>query len=154
VDYLVVKWLHIVSSTIVFGTGIGSAYYFFCAGRRRDPAIVAFVGGALVVADWLFTATTMVLQPLTGAYMVHTMGFAWSATWLWLSLVLFAAAAACWIPVVVLQIRMRNLARAALAGGVALGDDFGRLFRWWVALGFPALLAFLAIFYLMTAKPL
>lgn len=128
-DYIAVKWIHIVSSTIVFGTGIGSAYYFLCAGWQRNPTLVAFVGNALVIADWLFTATTMVLQPITGIYMVEKADFGWSSLWLWLSVVLFAVAWLCWIPVVMLQIRMRNLAREAVRTGLlAWGKTFSAYF--------------------------
>ncbi len=151
-DYLIVKWIHVVSSTIVFGTGVGSAWYFFVAARGRDPRIVAFVAHALVIADTLFTATTMVLQPLSGAWLVHRAGLPWSTRWLAASLVLFAAAAACWLWVVVLQLRMRRIARDAVAAGTALPAEFVHCFHQWVGLGFVGLFCFLAIFYLMVTK--
>lgn len=152
-DYVVVKWLHVLSSTVVFGTGVGSAWYFFVAARGRDPKIVAFVAHALVIADWLFTATTMVIQPVTGIWLVRTANFAWTSRWIWLSIVLFAVAALCWFRVVVLQLRMRALARAAANDNAALPPEFSRRFREWVALGVVALACFVAIFYLMVAKP-
>jgi uncharacterized membrane protein len=153
VDYVIVKWLHVLSSTVVFGTGVGSAWYFFVAARGRDPRIVAFVAHALVIADGLFTATTMVVQPATGLWLAHTARFPWSSRWLWWSVVLFAIAAVLWLRVVVLQLRMRALAREAVAQSTALSGEFARRFREWVALGFVALACFLAIFYLMVAKP-
>jgi uncharacterized membrane protein len=150
---VVVKWLHILSSTFLFGTGIGSAFYFLCASLRRDPAIVAFVASFVVIADWLFTATTMVFQPVSGVYLVHRAGFPWSADWVLWSIVLYVLAGLCWLPVVRLQIRMRDLAREAAQSGTALPPRFDVLFRWWIALGIPAFLAFIAVFYLMVAKP-
>lgn len=152
-DYVIVKWLHILTSALLFGTGIGSAFYFLCAGLRKDPAIVAFVASFVVIADWLFTATTMILQPASGAYLVHRAGFPWSADWVFWSIVLYVLAGLCWLPVVQLQIRMRDLARDAARTGAALPPRFDVLFRWWVALGIPAFVAFVAIFYLMVAKP-
>ena len=152
-DYLVVKWIHVLSSTIVFGTGVGSAWYFFVAARARDPRVVAFVAQALVVADLAFTATTMLLQPLSGAWLVHRAGLPWSTRWLAGSLVLFGIAALAWLRVVVLQLRMRRHAREAAARDTALPPAFTRCFREWIALGVVALFCFLAIFYLMVVKP-
>nr|WP_305118985.1 DUF2269 domain-containing protein [Tahibacter harae] len=142
-----------MSATIVFGTGVGSAWYFLVAARSRDPRIVAFVAEALVLADGLFTATTLLLQPLSGAWLVHRSGLAWSSTWLRGSLLLFAVAALCWLRVVVLQLRMRTLAREAVAAGTALPAQFGRCLRQWVVLGFVALFCFLGIFYFMVFRP-
>ncbi len=152
-DYLVVKWIHIVSSTVVFGTGVGSAWYFLVAARSRDPRLIAFVAHAVVVADWLFTATTMVLQPLSGAWLVHKSGLPWSSAWLRGSLVLFTIAALCWFRVVHLQLRMRSLARAAAEASTALPPAFRSCFVQWIALGFVALFCFLGIFYLMVFRP-
>jgi uncharacterized membrane protein len=152
-DYVVIKWLHILSSTLLFGTGIGSAFYFLCASLRRDPAVVAFVASFVVIADWLFTATTMFVQPATGAYLVHRAGFSWSADWILWSVVLYVLAGLCWLPVVWLQIKMRDLAREAARNGTALSPRFDVLFRWWFALGIPAFCAFVVVFYLMVAKP-
>lgn len=151
-DYLVVKWIHVVSSTIVFGTGVGSAWYFLVAARSRDPHLIAFVAHAVVVADWLFTATTMVLQPLSGAWLVHTAGLSWNSAWLRDSLMLFAIAALCWFRVVWLQLRMRGLARTAAESRTELAPAFRRYFMEWTVLGFVGLFCFLGIFYLMVLR--
>jgi uncharacterized membrane protein len=152
-EYLIIKWIHVLASTVLFGTGIGSAFYLLLASRQRDASIAAFVARRVVLADWLFTATTVVVQPLSGAWLVHRAGFAWSSRWLATSLVLFAIAVACWLPVVVLQLRMRDAAGAAARNGQPLPPVYARLTRWWIALGVPAFAAFLAIFWLMVAKP-
>jgi uncharacterized membrane protein len=153
VSYAFAKWVHIVSSTILFGTGVGSAFYLLAAVLGRDARVIARIAAWVVRADWLFTATTAVLQPLSGWYLVRTAGFAWSARWLALSTVLYGIAIACWLPVVWLQMRMRDLARGAAESGGELPPAFRRCLRAWIALGVPALAAFLAIFYLMVAKP-
>jgi uncharacterized membrane protein len=152
-DYLLWKWLHVVSSTVLFGTGIGSAFYLLVASLHRDPPVVAAVARYVVIADWLFTATTVVLQPLTGGLMMHLAGLSPGTPWLAWSIGLYALAVACWLPVMLLQMRMRDLAGAAAAHGVALPAAYWRAFRYWVALGIPAFFAFLAVFYLMVAKP-
>lgn len=152
-EYLVAKWLHILSSTLLFGTGIGSAFYLLVSVLRRDPQVVAGVARIVVLADWLFTATTVIAQPLTGFYMLHLLKLPLGTRWIAWSLALYVVAVACWLPVVWLQMRMRDLAGEAAARGEPLGADFQRCFRLWVALGVPAFFAFLAIFWLMTAKP-
>lgn len=152
-DYLFVKWLHVVSSTFLFGTGVGSAFYLLFASRAREPRTCAAVASLVVVADWLFTATTVVLQPVTGLYLTHRMGLPLTTPWILGSLVLYAIAIGCWLPVVRLQMRMRDDAVAAVAAGTPLPAAYFRRLRAWVALGIPAFLAFLAIFWLMVAKP-
>ena len=152
-EYLVVKWLHVVSSTVLFGTGIGSAFYLLFASLQRDARVVASVARLVVWADAVFTATTAVLQPLTGAWLVHTLQLPWSTPWVAWSLALYAVAIVCWLPVVVLQVRMHRIARAAAAADAALPPAYQRLLRAWIALGVPAFAAFLAIFWLMVAKP-
>lgn len=113
--YEIGKWLHILSSTVLFGTGLGSAYYMFFTCLRGDAATVAHVARLVVVADWVFTATTIVLQPLTGLWLVHLAGIPLGSAWIVWSFVLYFVAGACWIPVVVIQIRMRRLAEEAAA---------------------------------------
>lgn len=153
-DYLLLKWLHVLTSTVLFGTGIGSAFYLLLATWHRDARVVASVAGFVVVADWLFTATTVVLQPLTGAWMVHVADLRWDTPWLAWSIGLYVLAVACWLPVVRLQMRLRDLARQAAATQSTLPASYWRAFHCWVALGVPAFLAFVAVFYLMVVKAL
>ena len=152
-DIVVVKVLHIVSSTFLFGTGVGTAFYLLFASRRRDPRVVAAVAELVVLADWLFTATTIVFQPLSGLYLAHRLGIALTTPWLYWSIVLYVIAGLCWLPVVWLQMRLRDLARAAANRGEPLPLRYDQHLGTWAALGVPALFSFLAIFYLMTAKP-
>lgn len=152
-DYLVVKWLHILSSTFLFGTGIGSAWYMLFANISRDVRAIAVVSRYVVVADWLFTATTIVAQPTTGFYMIHLAGYPLQSRWIMWSLLLYVVAAACWIPVVRLQMRLRDLSCEAAGTGNDLPPVYWKLFRAWVILGVPAFFAFVTIFWLMVAKP-
>jgi uncharacterized membrane protein len=151
--YLLMKWLHILSSTFLFGTGVGSAFYLLFATLSRDVRAIAVVTRLVVLADWIFTSTTVILQPLTGLYLVHLAGLPLHSRWIAWSLALYAIAIACWLPVLWLQLRMKQLAQAAAANGAALPNAYWRCFRAWVLLGIPAFLAFVAVFYLMVAKP-
>jgi uncharacterized membrane protein len=153
VEYLVVKWLHVLSSTVLFGTGLGSAFYMFFTNRTADPRAIAVVARRVVIADWVFTTPTAILQPATGFYLVHLAGLPLSATWLWASIALYVLAAACWLPVVWLQIRMAALARDAAAANRELPPRFWRYHAIWTALGVPAFVGFVAIFWFMVAKP-
>jgi uncharacterized membrane protein len=151
--YLLIKWLHVLSSTVLFGTGVGTAYYLLTVSLHGEPRAVAVVSARVVTADWLFTATTVVLQPLTGLYLVHRAGWSLATPWLHSSLWLFALTVACWLPVLWLQIRMRNLAQQAVARNEPLPAAYRRCLWAWVALGCPAFVAMLAVFWLMVAKP-
>ncbi len=151
-DPVFVKYLHILSSTLLFGTGIGSAFYLLVTSLTRDVHAVASVARLVVIADWLFTATTVVIQPLTGFYLAHRLGVHWTTPWLYWSLVLYAIAVGCWLPVVWLQMRLRDIARAAAGDGVALPPRYAAHLGAWAALGVPAFFCFLLVFYMMVAK--
>jgi uncharacterized membrane protein len=153
VEYLIAKWLHILSSTVLFGTGLGSAYYMFFASRSRNAQACAVVVRHVVLADWLFTTTTLIFQPLSGLYLMHLAGYPLTAPWILWSFVLYFLAGACWLPVVWIQIRMRELADTAARSGGPLPPRYFKLLRWWTALGVPAFLALVVVFYLMVAKP-
>ncbi|WP_024869822.1 DUF2269 family protein [Pseudoxanthomonas suwonensis] len=154
-DLVTVKFLHVLSSTFLFGTGVGTAFYLFFISLTRDARTVAVVARYVVVADWIFTATTVVIQPVTGFYLAHRLYLPLSTPWLYWSIVLFVFAAACWLPVVWLQMRLRDVAVAAVAQGrTELPAQYARLLGAWTALGVPALFSFLAIFYMMVAKRL
>jgi uncharacterized membrane protein len=153
-EYLIVKWLHILSSTFLFGTGIGSAFYMLFVSLSRDARALAVVARYVVIADWVFTTPTIVIQPLTGWYLKNLIGTPWNARWLVWSIALFILAGACWLPVVWMQIRMRDAARDAATAGTALPAVYWSYLRWWIALGIVAFVSLVAVFYLMVAKPL
>lgn len=152
-EYLVVKWLHILSSTLLFGTGLGSAFYMFFVSLTRDTRVIATVVRYVVIADYAFTAPTAILQPVTGLYLVHLAGFPLDSTWIAASIALYLLAAACWLPVVWMQIKMRDMAALAAATGTDLPQRYWKFLKWWVALGIVAFAALVVVFYLMVAKP-
>ncbi len=152
-SYLLLKYIHILSSTLLLGAGLGTAFHGYLAFRTADPRIVAAVGRSVVLADWLFTAPSVIIQPATGAAMALKAGWPLTSGWLALSIALYILVGACWLPVVWLQIELRKIAKASLAGGEPLPPIYFRYLRVWFILGWPAFLAVLAIFYLMVFKP-
>jgi uncharacterized membrane protein len=145
--------VHVLSSTILFGFGAGTAWYFWNAHLTRDPAIVARVGRMIVRADWIFTGTSGVVQPASGLALVYLAGHSPAEPWLIVTYGLYVVAFACWAPVVLLQIRAQRLAQAAADTGGRLPPAYERVMRWWFALGWPAFLSLLGVFWLMIAKP-
>ena len=151
--FLVLKFLHIVGATVILGTGAGIAFFMLAAHRDRDPAFVAKTAGVVVTADAIFTATAGVAQPVTGCLLARESGYTTADGWIVASIALYVLAGAFWLPVVWIQIRLRDLARAAVAAGQPLPRAYHRWFRVWFAFGFPGFGAVMAIFWLMIAKP-
>ena len=151
-DYGLIKTLHILSATLLFGTGLGTAYFMWSANRTRDARIIAAVTGHVVRADWMFTLPTVIFQPLSGVWLVHAAGYQWSG-WIVFSLALYAIAGVCWLPVLWLQLRMRDLAADAAQRSQPLSGSYWRYAHIWIWLGVPAFLAMLGIFFLMVLKP-
>jgi uncharacterized membrane protein len=151
--YLWLKLAHILSATLLFGTGLGTAFQMFAAHLRRDAAAIAIVSRNTVLADWLFTATAGVLQPLTGLLMAHLAGYDLLESWLVASYALYAIAGSCWLKVVQLQYRVRRLAVAASERREPLPDAYFRAMRLWIILGWPAFASLVIVFALMVIKP-
>lgn len=151
--YVALKMIHILSGAVLFGTGMGIAFFMVWANRARDPAAVAHVAGTVVVADALFTAVAVVVQPLSGLALIRLQGHSLTEPWLLWAYGLYVLTGVCWLPVVVIQIRLRDLARAAARASQPLPPAYDRLYRVWLGLGFPAFAAVLGIYWLMIAKP-
>lgn len=151
--YLTVKWIHILSSTVLFGTGIGTAFQMVWALHGNDPRVISRVSAGVVVADWIFTTPAGLVQPITGVWLVFAAGYDPWSRWLMVVYALYLTAFVCWVPVVRLQIRIRDLARDAAISGTPLPAEVRRAYRIWFALGWPAFIALTATFWLMVAKP-
>ena len=151
--YFLIKTIHILSATILFGTGLGIAFFMFRSRFSDDLHEKLFALRTTVLADYLFTAPAAILQPLTGAWLIWKVGFAWTDGWLLATYILYAIAAACWLPVVWIQIRLKRIVTASLASDAPLPHEYHRLFRLWFALGWPAFLGLVAVFFLMVMKP-
>lgn len=151
-DYLFLKWLHILSATLMFGTGLGTAFYMFVTNRSGNVQAIAVVSRWVVRADWCFTTPAVIIQPLSGAAMIHLAGYSWDAPWIVWSLGLYLLAGACWLPVVWLQIQMRHMAAHAAVTKAALPAIYWRYERFWTVLGFPAFGALIVVYWLMVHK--
>lgn len=151
--YFLLKWLHVIGAAVLLGTGAGIAFFMLMAHRTGAAAVVAAVARIVVMADFLFTATAVVLQPVTGLALASISGYSLGEGWIVLSLLLYVLTGAFWLPVVWMQLRMRDLAAAAARAAEPLPAGYHRLFWIWFAFGFPAFAAVLAIFWLMVARP-
>ncbi|QKC90891.1 DUF2269 domain-containing protein [Mesorhizobium sp. NZP2234] len=149
----ILRWAHVIGGTVLFGTGAGIAFFMLMAQRSGRADIVAHVAGTVVIADTIFTATAVIVQPITGVLLAQAVGWPLSEGWIVLSLLLYVVTGLFWLPVVWIQIRIRNLARQAAIENVALPAEEKRLFRIWFACGFPAFAAVLAILWLMVTRP-
>lgn len=151
--YVFFKLVHVLGAAVLFGTGLGIAFFMFSADRGGDVGPIAATLRSVVVADFLFTATAVVLQPVTGVALALERGYSLIEDWIAASLVLYVVVGLCWLPVVRLQMQMRDLARAAAENRAALPDAYHRKMRIWFWLGWPAFSGVIAIYWLMVAKP-
>ncbi|MGY5807692.1 DUF2269 family protein [Rhizobium sp. LEGMi198b] len=147
------RLVHVVGATVLFGTGAGIAFFMVMAHRTGDPKLIAHVAATVVIADTIFTATAVVFQPVTGYLLAQSIGWPLEEGWIALSLLLYVLTGVFWLPVVWIQIRLRDLARTASATGTPLPSAYHRLYRIWFACGFPAFFAVIGILWLMLNKP-
>jgi uncharacterized membrane protein len=151
--YFALKYLHIIGAAVLLGTGAGIAFFMLVAHLRQDPQVIAGVARIVVLADFVFTATAVVAQPITGLLLVRNVGYTGFEGWIVLSMLLYAVTGAFWLPVVRMQMRLRDMAVQAVQKGTPLPPEYHREFWWWFAFGFPAFAAVAVIFWLMIAKP-
>jgi uncharacterized membrane protein len=151
--YFILKYLHIIGAAVLLGTGSGIAFFMLVAHIQGKPAIIAGVARIVVIADFVFTATAVVAQPVTGLLLVWNVGYAITDGWIMWSIVLYVVTGLFWLPVVWMQMRLRDLAATAVERNEPLPDAYYRIFMWWCAFGVPAFAAVAIIYWLMIAKP-
>jgi uncharacterized membrane protein len=151
--YFALKFLHLIGAAVLLGTGAGIAFFMLMAHRTGEAAQVAAVARIVVLADFLFTATAVVAQPITGVALAWHIGHSLTEGWLALSILLYIATGCFWLPVVWMQMRMRDLAEAAASKRLPLPPAYHRLFWTWLGFGFPAFAAVLGILWLMITRP-
>lgn len=149
----VVRWFHVLGATVLLGTGAGIAFFMLMAHRTRDPVLIAHTAHIVVIADWVFTASAVIIQPLSGLWLAHLIGWSLSEGWIVLSMGLYVLTGLFWLPVIQIQKNMRDLARQAVRDGTVLCERYHRLFRIWFACGVPAFLSVITILWLMIARP-
>lgn len=151
--YFLIKYLHVLGAIVILGTGSGIAFFMLTAHRSRDPALIAATAATVVIADMLFTLSAVILQPVTGGVLMALSGTTLAERWLVASLGLYAVAGLFWIPVIFMQIEMRDLARVAAAQRAPLPPRYFALFRRWFVFGIPGFGSVMIILWLMIAKP-
>lgn len=151
IDFL--RWAHVIGATVLLGTGAGIAFFMVMAHQTKDPKIIAHTSKIVVIADWIFTASAAIIQPITGALLAIGIGWPLTEGWVLWSLLLYVFVGLFWLPVVWIQHQLRNIAQAAVKQGTALPARYFRLYRIWFLCGFPAFIAVLAIVWLMVSKP-
>lgn len=148
-----VRWAHIIGATVLLGTGAGIAFFMVMAQRTKDVKIIAHTAGIVVIADWIFTTSAVIVQPITGAILAHQIGWPLFSGWVGLSLLLYVAVGAFWLPVVWIQHKLRDIARESLKADMPLPERYHKLYRIWFISGFPAFIMVLIIIWLMIARP-
>lgn len=151
--HLALLLIHVLSAAVLFGTGAGIAFFMVAANHTRDARTVASVARIVVHADFLFTASAVVVQPLSGVGLIQLAGWRWDEPWLLTVYALYVFTGACWLPVVWIQMRLQRLAEQAARAGAPLPAAYRKLYRVWFALGWPAFAAVVAIYALMLGKP-
>jgi uncharacterized membrane protein len=149
--YEIAKVIHVLGTVLLFGTGMGTAFFLLMAYRSRDLDAIRVTARHVIIADWLFTTPAVVVQPITGVVLMLLLGYRFDTVWFAAVVVLFVLTGACWIPVVFIQYRLRDLAIAATSFE-ALPQEFHRLMRQWIALGVPAFSSVLLIVVLMVTR--
>ncbi len=147
------RFAHVLGAMVLMGTGAGIAFFMVISNRSQNPALIGHVAGIVVLADTVFTASAAIVQPITGTLLAWELGWSLTEPWLLAAIGLFLFVGAFWLPVVWMQIRLRNLARAAAATATPLPEAYRRLYRLWFAFGFPAFGAMLGIIWLMLMRP-
>ncbi|HYN55154.1 MAG TPA: DUF2269 domain-containing protein [Methylotenera sp.] len=151
--YLFVKTIHIISSTILFGTGIGIAFFMFRSYFTNDLNQKIYAAKYTVTADYIFTLPAVIVQLITGAWLVWKSGYDWLDFWLVATYIIYVIAGLCWVPVVWIQIKLKNILIQCRANKSAVPDQYHKLFKIWFFLGWPAFLGLVVVFFLMVIKP-
>ncbi len=151
--YFLIKYVHVLGAIVILGTGSGIAFFMLMAHRSGEPAFIARTAGVVVIADMLFTLSAVLLQPVSGGLLMWLSSTSPDERWLMTSLALYALAGSAWVPVIFMQIELRDLARKAEATSLPLPTRYFIVFRRWLLCGIPGFGSVMAILWLMIAKP-
>ncbi len=150
--YLILKFIHILAAVIVTGTGAGIAFFMFMANRSNNPQAIYITAQHVILGDWLFTTPAIITQITTGIILMNMQGYLFTSPWFYWVVGLFIFIGICWLPVLRIQYRLRELAKVSLDAN-EVTPEFKSLMRTWTLLGIPAFTAILVIFWLMVFKP-
>ena len=151
-DYNTLITLHIISVILLLGVGGGSAFYKFMSDRSGNLEVIVHTNKMVVLADWLFTTPSVLLQPITGLMLANLMGYSFDELWLLLSVTLYVFSTLLWLVAVWLQIKMKKMARSAVEQKVNLGEAYAKLVNYWIWLGVFSAFSMGTVFYLMIYK--
>jgi uncharacterized membrane protein len=152
--FFVIEYLHVLGAIVILGTGAGIAFFMLMAHRSGNAEFIARTAATVVIADMIFTLTAVLLQPVTGGLLMKLSSTSLSERWLLASLALYAIAGLFWVPVIFMQIEMRDLAGEAAARNRPLPPRYFELVRRWILFGFPGFGSVMIIVWLMIAKPI
>ncbi len=152
--YTLIKTLHILSSAILFGTGIGIAFFMFRSCFTTNVHEKFYAARNTVLADYLFTFPAVAIQPVSGVILIDMAGFDWTDLWLMATYIIYLIAGLFWLTVVWIQIQLKNMCKKASECGTKLPERYHKLFKIWFLLGWPAFAGLIVVFYLMIAKPI
>ncbi|PIB25842.1 hypothetical protein BFP76_12630 [Amylibacter kogurei] len=153
-DYaMILRFIHVLGAITLMGTGAGIAFFMLMAHRTHDAKLIAHTAAIVVIADTIFTATAAIVQPISGYLLAKETGWFLNEGWLLLSIFLYIFVGIFWLPVVWIQIQLRNFARESVYKNIGLTHEYYRLFRLWFIAGFPAFGAMLVIIWLMLVRP-
>lgn len=152
-NYDLLIFFHVIGACVLLGTGAGIAFFMVASNRSGEPALIAHTAGIVVLADTVFTATAVVLQPITGYLLAREAGWPIFEGWVLAALLLYLFTGVFWLPVVWIQIRLRRLAQQAALAERPLPARYRSLYRIWLACGVPAFAAVLCTLWLMLTKP-
>ena len=151
-SYLLLKLIHILSAVVITGTGIGIAFFMFMANRSNNAQAIYITAKSVILGDWIFTTPAVVVQLITGIMLMDKLNYSFTSTWFYSVIGLFVLIGVCWLPVLRIQYRLRELAEVSKEKNIVV-PEFKKLMKIWTMLGIPAFLAIIIIFYLMVFKP-
>jgi len=150
--YLILKLIHILAAVVVTGTGAGIAFFMFMANRSNNPQAIYITAKHVILGDWIFTTPAVITQIITGVLLMNMQGYSFSAPWFYWVIGLFSFIGVCWLPVLRIQYKLRELAKISV-DSKQVTPEFKSLMKIWTLLGIPAFIAILGVFWLMVFKP-
>jgi len=150
--YLILKLIHILAAVVLTGTGAGIAFFMFMANRSNNPQVIYITSKHVILADWIFTAPAVITQIVSGIFLMNMQGYSFSSPWFYWVISLFIFIGICWLPVLKIQYKLRELAQLCVDSN-QVTQEFKVLMKTWILLGIPAFIAILVIFWLMIFKP-
>lgn len=150
--YLGLKYLHVIAAIFLFGFGMGSYLYLIAASRTRNPEVIAHVARMVVRYDTWITTPAGFIQIITGYLLLKLTGLALTTAWVMAALIIFLCVGLLWLPVLVLQKRLHELASTAAEAGTGLDERYLPVYRKWFWMGVCGFSGMFVIVMIMVTK--